>query len=493
MKGNSNNSIVKNSMMYTIANLLLKAFNFFLIPLYTAHLTTEEYGVINLASGFYTLVSSFIILSLQYAVIRFYADIHNDKKKISRMFGTVINFIVVAGISFLIVALIERRIITSYFFRGVSFFPIVFLSLLVSVVSGLYQVYQDILKGMQEARKSVWMSYFYFFLMFCLNVVAVVVLKLGAVGVITSTLIVNTILVLIMFVDLIKHGLYQACIDRTILKELLKYSLPLVPHTVAYNLQTYATKVIISAKLSMALLGIYSLASQFGSIADVILSSVQAAFQPWFYRVLNDNSEQRKKKISSLTYSLMWVYGLFFIGIGAFSQEAILLMANEGYAHSWVYVPLIVFSVALKSPLYFYVNFLYYDKSKTKYIFISTMLGCIVNIWLTAILVPIVQIVGSIIADIGGLIVRLAFTMLILGKQTQHIYSFWKLELYSVIPIGFLVLALIPSFTMFSNCISFLNLTYKAIIVLMYLGIACAANREIVRDVMMKRGKNEYY
>lgn len=66
---------------------------------------------------------------------------------------------------------------------------------------------------------------------------------------------------------MIKHGLYVVCIDKGILKELLKYSLPLVPHTVAYNIQTYATKVIINGKLSLALLGIYSLASQFGSIA----------------------------------------------------------------------------------------------------------------------------------------------------------------------------------------------------------------------------------
>ena len=486
MKEKNNTSIIKNSMMYTIGNLLLKAFNFFLIPLYTAFLTTDEYGIINLASGFYTLIASIIILSLQYAVIRFYADVHEDKNKIARMFGTVINFIIVVSIVFLVFSLIGKDIITSYFFKGIRFFPIVFLSIFISIVSGLYQVYQDILKGMQNATKSIWMSYLYFFLMLALNIISVVVFKLGAVGVISSKLIVNILMVIIMFVDLIKHGLYVVCIDKDILKELLKYSLPLVPHTVAYNIQTYATKVIINGKLSLSLVGIYSLASQFGSIADVILSSVQAAFQPWFYRTLNDNTHKGKKSITSLTYSLMWVYGFFFIGIGAFSQEAILLMANESYAQSWIYVPLIVLSVALKAPLYFYLNFLYYDKRKTKYIFVSTMLGCIINVGLTAILVPTLRIVGSIVADIVALIVRLIFTIIIVKKSAETIYSFWKLEFYSIFPTFFLIVALLPSFVVFENRIYFLNLIYKIIIVLVYIGVACLVNIKTIRTYVLK-------
>lgn len=467
--------------MYTIGNLLLKAFNFFLIPLYTAFLTTEEYGTINLASGFYTLMASLIIFSLQYAVIRFYADIHSDSKKVARMFGTVINFIILISFFFLVIAFIGKNLITSWFFKGVSFFPVVFLSILISIVTGLYQVYQDILKGMQNAQKSIWMSYLYFFLMLGLNILSVVYLKLGAVGVLFSTLIVNGFMVVLMFVDLIKHGLYAFCIDRNILEELLKYSLPLVPHTVAYNVQTYATKVIINGKLSLSMLGIYSLSSQFGSIADVILNSVQAAFQPWFYKVLNEGSENDRKRISSISYALMWLYGLFFIGIGAFSQEAILIMADSSYAQSWIYVPLIVLTFTIKAPLYFYVNFLYYDKRKTKYIFISTVIGCIVNVSLTALLVPYFHILGSIIADVIAMIIRLLFTIVIVRQDAKKIYSFSKLQLYSFIPMIFMALSLLLSILFYKEEISITNVIYKTVIVLAYVVVAFIVNRDFVK------------
>lgn len=483
---NNNGSIIKNSIMYTIGNLLLKAFNFFLIPLYTTFLTTEDYGAINLASGFYTLMASIIILSLQYAVVRFYADILDDSKKVARMFGTVINFILLVSILFLLIALVGKNVITNYFFKGISFFPIVFLSLFIAIVSGLYQVYQDILKGMQNANKSVWMSYVYFFLMLALNIFSVVYLKLGAIGVLVSTLIVNILMVVVMFVDLIKHGLYTICIDKSMLKALLKYSVPLVPHTVAYNIQTYATKVIINGKLSLAMLGIYSLASQFGSIADVILNSVQAAFQPWFYGTLNDSSKGGVKSITSITYALMWLYGLFFIGIGTFSQEAILFMANSSYAQSWYYVPLIVFSVALKAPLYFYLNFLYYDKEKTKFVFLPTLIGCLINVILTTLLVPSFQIVGSILADISALVVRLIFTIVIVREQAKSIYSLFKLEFYSLFPMMFLMISLLLSFFYFRNVISFINIVYKIVIIIVYVVVAYLFNRVTIRTFIKK-------
>lgn len=489
MKKKKSNTIIKNSLMYTVGNLLLKAFNFFLLPLYTAFLTTEEYGIINLASGFYTLMASIIMLSLQYAVIRFYADIHNNKSKVSRMFGTVINFIILVSIVFLIISFLSKDIITSYFFKGITFFPVVFLSIVISIVFGLYQVYQDILKGMQNAKKSIVMSYLYFFFMLLLNVVSVVIFKLGAVGVILSTLIVNVVMVLVMFFDLFRNGLYEICIDRGILKELLKYSLPLVPHTIAFNIQTYATKVIINENLSLTLLGVYSLSSQFGSIADVILSSVQAAFQPWLYKTLNEDTLQGEKSINVLTYALMWVYGIFFIIIGAFSQEAVLLMASKSYSQSWVYVPLIVFSVALKSPLYFYSNFLYYDKRKIKYVFISTVIGCVINIALTSIFVPILGIVGSIIADIIALVVRLVFTLIILKLQFKNIYSFWKLEFYSLLPIFFMFIALFPSYMMFKNRINLFNLFFKFVVLVVYVGIAFLMNKNVLNSEFLKRKK----
>lgn len=481
------NSVLGNSIIYTFGNLLLKACSFFLIPLYTSYLSTEEYGIINLASGFYGLAASIITLSLQYALIRYYADYKNDKKKVSKMFGTAITFILLIGIVFIFVSSITTTFWASIFFKDVLFFPVILLSILISVVSGLYNVYQDILKGMQQAKASMILSYTFFFLLLFGNVIAIAVLHLGANGIIFSTLVVYCIMVVIMIIDLYRQQLLSIGIDVEILKKMLTYSIPLIPHTIAFNIQTYASRIIINEKLSLSMLGIYSLASQFGGVADVILNSVQSAFQPWMYGILNENSNKSIAKLRNNTYLLMWLYGLAYILIGAFSQEAVLIMANDCYKEAWVYIPAIVLSIALKSPLYFYLNFLYYNKTKTKYVFISTVVGCIVNICLTIMFTPVLQIFGSILADVIAMVCRLVITLLVVRNEAGRIYSFWKLQFRAILPMFFMIAALIPSLEIYKNVISIYNIIWKTIIVIVYLLIVVFVDKDRLQSIIRMR------
>lgn len=488
-------SILTNSVMYTIGNLFLKAFSFFLIPLYTACLSTEQYGIINLSSGFYTLASSVMMLGLQYAVVRYYADYKNDKNKVAKMFGTIIIFILSIGIVMTVVFLLFRDSFSRIFFSGIEFYPVVLLSVIISITSALYTMYQDILKGMQEAKKSVILSYVYFFSLLGLNLVTVVVFKWGAAGVLVSTLFVNLSLIVVMFIDLIKRGLFIFTFDMGILCPLLLYALPLVPHTIAYNISSYATKLIINNALSLSILGLYSLASQFGNVSDIVLNSVQSAFQPWFYGVMNENKADGKKQIAETTYLLLWLYGFIFLLIGFFSQEAIIIMANESYISAWKYVPMIVVSTAVKEPLYFYLNFMYYDKTKTKYVFVSTVIGSIINVGMTFLLVPYFQVFGSIFADIISMIIRLFITVKLVRIEIVKIYSLVKIEAISLFPILFLGCGLIPAYTMFSDKISVINIGIKIFVVMLYAAFVVLMNRSMIKALygaykkkMKKRG-----
>lgn len=463
--------VLKNSFFYTIGNLLLKAFSFFLIPLYTSYLSPEQYGILNLANSFSSVLSMLLMMGLQYSVIRFFADYKDDRDKVAKMFGTVICFILALGVLISVVLILLRNYWSIYVFEDVSFFPVVLLAILISVVHGLYTVYQDILKGMQDAKRSIILTYIFFFLMLGSNIYTVVVLKMGASGILYSNLVVNTVMLVLMFIDLYKRNLFVFTIDIVVLKELLKYSLPLVPHTMAYTISNYATRLVISNKMSLSMLGVYSLASQFGNLGDVILNSIQSAFQPWMFNRMNDTYERRVDDISKTSYMLMWVYGLFFILIGVFSQEAIILMASESYSEAWIYVPFIVISVAIKSPMYFYNNFLYYDKSKTKYLFHITVVSSIICIIITFLLVPTLGIFGAIAASIISLIIRLILILRIVSNVAKNYYSLIKLHVLFIIPMIFMGIALIPSFTVFKSSLSFINVVYKVLICILYMFI----------------------
>lgn len=481
--------VIKNSFFYTIGNLLLKAFSFFLIPLYTSYLSPEQYGILNLANSFSSVLTMVFMMGLQYSVIRFFADYKEDRGKVAKMFGTVICFILAIGVSISGILILLRNHWSVFVFENISFFPVVLLAILISVVHGLYTVYQDILKGMQDAKRSILLTYLFFFLMLGSNIYTVVGLKMGASGILYSTLFVNTIMLVLMFIDLYKRHLFVLTIDKTILKELLKYSLPLVPHTMAYTISNYATRLVISNKMSLSMLGVYSLASQFGNLGDVILNSIQSAFQPWMFNRMNDTDEKKADDIAKTSYMLMWVYGLFFILIGVFSQEAIILMASESYIEAWIYVPFIVLSIAIKSPMYFYNNFLYYDKSQTKYLFHITVISSIICIIITFLLVPRLGIFGAIIASIISLIIRLILILRIVSNVAKNYYSLIKLHLLFVIPMILMGIALIPSYTIFKTSFSFFNVVYKILICIAYMLIMYVLYKKQIKHYLRKISK----
>lgn len=476
-----------NSIMYTIGNLLLKSFSFFLIPLYTRCLTTEEYGITNLASGFYTVLAYAITFNTQKALVRYYVDFKDDNERVKLLFGTSITFVFVVSFIFITGFSIMRKIVTPIFFPGLPFFPIALLSSLIAVVSGIYIFYQEILRGMQEAKFSILLSYLYFFLLLASNVLTVVKLHLGAFGVLVSIFFVNFIMTITMFWDLSKRNMLKIGIDINILKTILKYSFPLMPHTIAYNVSDYVTKVVISEHLTLSVLGVYSLSAQFGNVADVVLNSIQSAFQPWMFNILKEKQNSAKSALANVTYLLLWLYGVFFISIALFSKEVILFMVNDGYQNAWRYVSAIVVVIALKSPSYFYMNFLYYDINKTKYIFYPTVIGSIANIAITIAAVPIWGIWGSILADFVSMVLRTYALIFLVRDEIKKYYSQIKIIGLSIFPIVFIIIGVLLSYLKKVSCSFVLSFICKFIILLSYLILFYFVNKKNIINILKEK------
>ena len=238
--------------------------------------------------------------------------------------------------------------------------------------------------------------------------------------------------------------------------------------------------------MTASMLGFYSLASQFGGVADVVSNSVQSAFQPWLFSKLNEtsNNNQNYDEIRNLTSQLLWLYGLIYLVIGAFAEEAINIMTNIEYHSAWTYVPLLIMSVAIKSPLHFYQNFMYYHKEMSKYIFLCTMAGCFLSMLLVWFMIPIFGVYGAILADIIALILRLFITKSML-KHKNTIYSFNKIIAITIIPIIWLGITVLPSYVnLFTTW--YYSIGYKVILCIGYIIMVIILNKGISKVLIDK-------
>jgi len=481
------NKVISNLIVYTALNFLVKAFSFVLLPIYTVYLTTEDYGILNMSASFTSTVSIIITCNLSFATSRFYAEYSLDKKKVARLFGTILSFSFCSANIFCIVFLVFRNMVTDLIFTGVFFFPTVMLILLTIPFYCLFSLYLDIMRGMQKAKRSSFISLIFFFVNLGMNIYLIVIRKMGVDGALLSGLLMYIAGAAWMLFDLLKNKLLYICIDFKILKNILKYSVPIIPHSLSSSITQLLSKLFISGASSLSAVGIYGLASQFGAIAELIQGSVSTAYQPWLYEQLERREDGWKENIVSLIEPLLWVLGLLFIGLSLFSHEAILIMADKSYSEAWRVVPLIIGVFIIKTPYYFYIAILFYFKKASKWVFTATLSSNLVNVIASYFLIKRLGMYGSVIAD-GIAMALLIIIVVAMSKKFDDIgYKLRPFIKHMFINIVFITTGLSLSYVIYYDQVSIINILFKVTVVLVYIAIGAYSQRKKIVSIISSR------
>ncbi len=476
-----NKRVLGNSLIYTVNDVLLKAFTFFLLPLYTAYLSTEDYGTTNLINSFTQVSSYIIVFSLFMSVSRFYVEYKADEEKLKRYFGTMILFSFASGFGFLLLFVVFNQVLSALVFEGITFFPVVFVALLGLVFGCVYTMYSRILYAMQDSKRVVITSTSFFFVNFGFTFLFVVRMGMGALGVLLATMIANILFCTYVLIDLKQRKLIVFCMDKAILKETLQYSIPIIPHNISTNIAQLVSRVLIKNWATLSVVGLFGLASQFGTLTDIAQSSMNSAFQPWFFTQMQEGGEKKLAATRQMASAIAWLSGLIFLLIALFSHEVILLFLNQNYREAWTVVPLSVATFAIKSMYYPYINLLLYEKKASRLVFITTVSSSLLNIALSALLIPMLDMYGSALADIIAMMLRVVIAVIIARKFNTagfRITAFLKVVLAVTLLSG---IGLYFSYTRWMYDVSLLNIGYKLLIVAAYAGLVAWMNRSTLK------------
>lgn len=477
-----------NSFLYTFSTLLIKAINFFLLPIYTMFLTPEDYGIKNIVSSFSEVAIYIITFSLFSAVIRFYTDFRDDKDKLKQFLGTIIIFVFFSSIIFVTLGFVFKDILMLWFFQEINFYPIVVVALATLCFVSLHSLHQSILQGMQEGKKLTIINIMVFILQVSLTLLFIIVFKLGVIGVLLSVLIINICYSVYMIYDSRKEKLISFRLNIKLLKDALKYSIPILPHNLSTHIASFVSKVLINISGNLASVGLYGIASQFSLIIDTVQSSVNKAFMPWFFEMMKKSDKQSKQEVMDFSKILLVIYSLLYMVIGLFSQEIIIVMTKESYIMAWTVIPILVLGFSIKSIYYFYINILFYYKQASRKIFIATLTGSFTDIILSLILVPLYGMYGAAIAFVMAKIVTVCIVVFI-GSKYQNV-GYRVIDMLKIIipSLFFMTIGLYFSYTMFAGTFKFVNLLYKIGIFIFYLLFVYLTNRKTINEII-KSGK----
>lgn len=488
----SGKKVFLNSIIYSASGLLLKCFSFFLLPLYTIYLSTEDYGINSVATSFISTMSFIVAFSLFSAVMRFYVDLKEDPEKLKRFYGSISIFVLLSGVVFVILLSAFRGLLSKYVFSGIDYYPIILVCLISLIFSCQHTIFDNILRSQQRALKSSIFSIAYFFISVILNIIFVVCLRMGALGTLLASLIGYIAYTVYFWIEMSVNKTIRFCLDFSLLKDALKYSVPIMPHNLSTQIALLISKVLIGGSSSLGVLGVYSVAAQFGNIADTVQCYVDSAYGPWLYEKLKFKDQAYKQTIRKTVGLLTAVIGLFFVGIALFAQDYILLFVEKSYSNAWKYVPWIVLVFAIKTIYYFYVEVLFFYKKASRKLFVATLSSSLINIALSAFLIPLAGVYGSIAADAVSMLIRVGIVV-IFSKQFDDVGLRVRDFIMNFVTIAIFIFAgLLLSYVKYGNEFSILNFTYKIGIVLLYLGVIYVRYRKEV-SVFLKKIKNKFY
>lgn len=384
--------LVTRSTIFVIARFVPMGASFLLLPLYTKHLTTSDYGIVALATTLNNVLTIVCLQSVEGAFGRFYYDITDEERR-REFFGA--NWLFVLVYSLLICSIVE--IVGSFTgtlgFQSIPYDP--YLRLVVWTVF-LNTNALSLPRALFLVREQAWsyagVNLSVFGISTLLIVYFVVIRGEGALGNLRGAFFGAMIVAVAVLPVTLRNIRLVLCWND--IRTALMFVLPAIPHLLALWALNLSDRFILQQYVSLSDVGVYAFGATIGSVVVIIALAVAEAIDPFYYRTASTNAQAGLVLARLATY---YVALIAWLGVGmvALVREVVSLVAArpEYYAAVQV-VPLIVAGAVALSFYYVFVSAVYYSK-RLRWLPLVTIVSSIVSIALNLLLIPRLGYIGA--------------------------------------------------------------------------------------------------
>lgn len=250
--------LTRKTFIISIGKICTSFVTFLLLPLYTNILSTEEYGIVDLVNTLIGLIVPIASLQIEQAVLRNLISSKDDKEKQNSIISTAFFELTFQILMFVILSLI----IFPYVGNNYKYL------LLTNLIAYIYFSFSlQVARGLGQTQKYSLGSFLSAFFTIVFNIVFIAVFKLGATGMLLGNLCGYLCSLSYMFISLrVYKYINVKKFSKSLLKKLLRYSVPLVPNSLSWWVFTASDRIIVSSYLGVSENGIMSACLKFSTI-----------------------------------------------------------------------------------------------------------------------------------------------------------------------------------------------------------------------------------
>ncbi|SEG19743.1 Membrane protein involved in the export of O-antigen and teichoic acid [Butyrivibrio sp. Su6] len=388
---NRQKELAKNTAILTVGKICTQFVNFFLLPLYTAVLSTTEYGTYDLLISYSAILLPLVNLQLDQGLFRYILDCRNDTKKQSEVFSTLVFFSTLQGIVFLVL----YKIVSSFFYIEYGFF------LAIYVMLSLYVgILMQLLRGLGKNASFAIASFISVTTTTVMNVLALVVFRLGVKGLFVATIVSQVVTILFLVISTKCYKYFSISnIKYNIFISVLKYSFPLIPNDLAWWVVNASDRVIVSKILGVAMNGIYAAANKFSTM---FINFYNVLNLSWTESVsVHFQDEDRDTYLSeTITYLFNFFSSLGYILISLMPFLYPLLI-NEAYRDGYNHVYILIVAMLFRVLVGLYST-IYIAQKNTKEVAITSVLAAVINIVFNIALISKLNLYAASISTLAA-------------------------------------------------------------------------------------------
>lgn len=458
--------LIKNTAVVAMGQIGTKFISFFLLPLYTAILSTEEYGTVDLLNTYISLLLPLIFLQLDQAVFRFLIDYRNKNEERNKLISTVLITIIVQAILYLIFfgfigIFIENRY---KYFLATNVVAAMFSSVLLQVSRGLGDNFTYSLGSLVSGAGTI-----------ILNVVFLVIFKWGATGMLLASLLSNTLCSIFVFLRLKLFQIISVSRwKKQTLKDLWKYSIPLVPNALSWWIISASDRTILTHFLGVAANGIYSASNKFSAIVITVFSIFSLTWTESASLTINDeDSSDYFSNIINQTIKLFAFICLLIIAIMPFIFKYMII--GDGFAAAYLQIPILILATFFNIVVSLFGS-IYVALKKSTEIAKTSIYSAMINIVTNLLLI---QYIGLFAASLSTLVAYISMV----------IYRYFDIKKYVILKIDIkFVFTLMPIITFTLLGYYFGNFYFKVFNIVLIVFLSIYYNFSLLRNMMKLAG-----
>lgn len=405
---NKKRQLAKNTLIIFLGKVSTQLISFFLLPLYTGYLATKEYGLVDLIQTYVTLLVPIITLELEMSIFRWLIDSRGKEKDTKKLISN--NFFVLF-ISLSIFSILYV-IVTS--FINIPFRWLILVDIIICVLSGNFL---QIARGFGKTLD---------FSISCMltglttvlsNIIMICHFNMGAEGMIISMALANFVCTLYLFIRLKLYRMINfKLVDKKLLKDMYKYSIPLIPNNVSWWIVNVSDRTIISFILGSSFNGLYAISNKFSTI----ISSLTGVFNlSWSESAaLHINSPDRDEFFSDVFNTIMKLFTAMGVGMIACMPFVFPLLINSKYNDAYNYIPYLVLGSVFNVAICLYSQ-VYLAKKLSRQVATTAVIGAVINILINIVFIKYIGLYAAAISTAISYFVMMVYRHIDLKKYVN--------------------------------------------------------------------------